>query len=76
MADQYDVFCGLDVGKEAHHACALDRQGRRLFDAPLPQDEARLLSVFGRLTEHRQVLGRGSISPTRSARCRSQWPVR
>lgn len=56
MADQYDVFCGLDVGKEAHHACALDTDGRRLFDAPLPQDEARLRDLFARLSSHGRVL--------------------
>jgi len=49
VADQYDVFCGLDVGKEAHHACALDVQGRRVFDAALPQNEARLRDLFTRL---------------------------
>jgi len=31
MADReqfYEVFCGIDVGKENHHACALDGAGR------------------------------------------------
>jgi transposase len=46
----------LDVGKEAHHACALDQTGRRLFDAALPQDEARLRELFARLGEHGPVL--------------------
>ena len=41
MNDEYAVFCGLDVGKQAHHACALDPAGKRVFDAPLPQDETR-----------------------------------
>ncbi len=31
----YAVFCGLDVGKIAHHAVALDPVGARLHDAPL-----------------------------------------
>ncbi len=52
----YMVFCGLDVGKEAHHACALDPDGRRLFDAALPQDEARLRDLLTRLGEHGRVL--------------------
>jgi transposase len=52
----YAVFCGLDVGKQAHHACALDPGGRRLFDAELPQDEARLTGLLQRLQQHGPVL--------------------
>ncbi|WP_448643013.1 hypothetical protein [Geodermatophilus sp. URMC 63] len=33
----YAVFCGLDVGKIAHHAVALNPAGARLNDAALPQ---------------------------------------
>ena len=43
------VWCGLDVGKEEHHACALAADGRRLFDKALPQDEGRLREVFAAL---------------------------
>jgi len=56
MTTEYTVFCGLDVGKEAHHACALDPDGRRLFDAPLPQDEGRLRDLFDRLAQRGPVL--------------------
>ena len=56
MTTEYKVFCGLDVGKEAHHACALDPDGRRLFDAALPQDEARLKDLFARLGQYGSVL--------------------
>lgn len=52
----YDVFLGLDVGKEEHHACALDHNGQRLHDKPLPQDESRLRELFTRLSDHGQVL--------------------
>jgi hypothetical protein len=52
----YAVFCGLDVGKIAHHAVALDPAGARLHDAPLPQDEARLRQLFGDLQAHGPVL--------------------
>ena len=51
-----DVFLGLDVGKEEHHARALDHNGKRLHDKPLPQDEARLRDLFTRLGGHGQVL--------------------
>lgn len=33
-----DIWCGLDVGRQAHRACALDAAGRRVFDKELPQD--------------------------------------
>lgn len=56
MSVEYAVWCGLDVGKEAHHACALDGAGQRLFDAGLPQDEAELRVLFTRLSEHGRVL--------------------
>lgn len=50
------VWCGLDVGKEEHHACALAADGTRLFDKPLPQDEGRLREVFTGLQSHGTVL--------------------
>jgi len=52
----YAVYCGLDVGKQAHHACALDPAGNRVFDAELPQDEARLRTLFAQLLTHGPVL--------------------
>jgi transposase len=50
------VFCGVDVAKEAHHAVALDREGRRLADRPLPNDEAALRALFADLATHGPVL--------------------
>lgn len=52
----FAVFCGLDVGKSAHHACALNPTGQRLHDKPLPNDEAALTEVFERLAAHGRVL--------------------
>ena len=52
----YAVFCGLDVGKGEHHACALDPGGKKLYDRALPNDEAALLEVLTRLSEHGSVL--------------------
>ena len=54
--DDYGVFLGLDVGKSDHHAVALDQDGKRLHDAPLPNSEARLLELFAKLAEHGPVL--------------------
>ncbi|MBB5510871.1 Ethanolamine utilization protein EutJ (predicted chaperonin) [Paraburkholderia sp. JPY681] len=31
-----DVFVGVDVGKGHHHAVALDRNGKRLYNKALP----------------------------------------
>ena len=50
------VWCGLDVGNQEHHACALAADGRRLFDKALPQDEGRLREVFAGLQAHGAVL--------------------
>ncbi|MGH3621309.1 MAG: IS110 family transposase [Sciscionella sp.] len=53
---EYRVFCGLDVGKAEHHACALDPSGKRLHDKPLPNDQAALIEVFDRLSIQGRVL--------------------
>lgn len=54
--DDVDVFIGLDVGKGEHHAVALDRTGKRLFDKALPNDEARLRAVLDQLAGHGLIL--------------------
>lgn len=54
--DPFDVFVGLDVGKECHHATALNSAGKRLHDKALPQDETTLREVFAKLTGHGSVL--------------------
>jgi hypothetical protein len=53
---EYAVFCGIDVGKDAHHAVALDGSGKRLHDKALPQDETALRALFERLQTHGPVL--------------------
>lgn len=37
--ESIDVFIGLDVGKDEHHAVAVDWTGTKLFDKALPNDE-------------------------------------
>ena len=56
MTAGFEVWCGLDVGKLSHHACALGKEGQRLFDGSLPQDETRLRELFDRLARHGRVL--------------------
>lgn len=55
-ATRYDVFCGLDVGKSEHHACALAPDGTRVHDKPLPNDEPALVAVFSALQKRGKVL--------------------
>jgi transposase len=54
--ESVEVFVGLDVGKEAHHAVALDRKGKRLLDSALPNDESKLRALIGKLKQHGQIL--------------------
>jgi hypothetical protein len=56
MDEGYGICCGLDVGKSEHHATALDPAGRKAFDKPLPQDEAKLRELFAGLQRHGRVL--------------------
>ena len=51
-----EVFCGVDVARETHHAVAVDRAGRRLADRPLPNDETALRELFTELAEHGRLL--------------------
>lgn len=55
-ADEIAVFCGLDVGKDEHHATALDPTGKRLHDKKLANTEPELRELFTSLTEHGPVL--------------------
>ena len=52
----YAVYIGLDVGKQAHHACALNVDGTRLHDKPLPQDESSLRGLLTELGTHGRLL--------------------
>lgn len=52
----YAIFVGLDVGKGEHHATALNPEGQRVHDRPLPQDEDALRSLFVTLAERGRVL--------------------
>lgn len=57
--DQHEavqVFLGVDVGKGAHHAVALNRAGKRLLDSSLPNDETKLRALIAKLKEHGPVL--------------------
>ena len=51
-----DVFIGVDVGKSNHHAVALDREGKKLLDKALPQDEGKLREIIASLARHGTLL--------------------
>jgi transposase len=53
---RYDIYCGIDVGKSAHHAIALTADGRRILSRDLPQDETMLRALFSELAAHGSVL--------------------
>lgn len=52
--DAIDVF--VDVGKGQHHAVALDRNGKRLYNKALPNDEAKLRALIAELKTHGRLL--------------------
>ncbi len=54
--DAADVFVGVDVGKGQHHAVALDRNGKRLYNKALPNDEAKLRTLIAELKTHGRLL--------------------
>jgi len=54
--DCVDVFIGVDVGKDGHHAVALDKSGNRLLDRALPNDEDELRQILQDLGSHGRLL--------------------
>ncbi len=51
--ESVQVFIGVDVG-EYHHAVAINRSGKRLFDKALPNDENKLRSLISDLKQRYQ----------------------
>jgi hypothetical protein len=72
--DSIEVFCGVDVAREIHHAVAVDRSGRRLADRALPNDETALRRLFTELADHGQLLVVVD-QPASIGRWRSRWPA-
>ena len=59
-----EVFIGIDVGKSEHWATALSRDGQKVLDRALPNDEERLRALYKKLADHE---GRPSSSGTKPA---------
>jgi transposase len=55
-AVRIEVFCGIDVARETHHAVAMDASGRVLVDRALPNDEAALRALFAGLAARGRLL--------------------
>ena len=51
-----EVFIGIDVGKSEHWATALSRDGRKVLDKALPNDEERLRALYEKLADHGNLL--------------------
>jgi transposase len=50
--DEVDVWIGLDVGKDEHYADVLDDDGQPLFGRAVVNDEAALVALLDRASEH------------------------
>ena len=51
-----DIFLGLDVGKTDHWACATTKDGTKIWNKTLPNDEDKMVSVYQNLTAQGTVL--------------------
>ena len=54
--EDIDVFIGIDVGKSEHWATALSRDGQKVLDRALPNDEERLRALYKKLASHGSLL--------------------
>lgn len=53
---KYELFCGLDVGKETHHATVLTRDGKKIVDRVVANGETQLRELFERLQADGNIL--------------------
>jgi len=51
-----EIFLGLDVGKTGHWACAVTKDGTKIWNRTLPNDEAKLTKVYQELSAKGTVL--------------------
>ena len=54
--EDIEVFIGIDVGKSEHWATALSRDGRKVLERALPNDEERLRALYKKLADHGSLL--------------------
>ena len=52
MEREFDISCGVDVGKWSHHFTAIDRRtGEILLDEKVGQDEGEIRGALSRILE-------------------------
>jgi len=51
-----DIFLGLDVEKTDHWTCAVTKDGTKIWNKTLPNDETKLVSVYQNLSAKGTVL--------------------
>ncbi|MFC8302297.1 IS110 family transposase [Specibacter sp. NPDC057265] len=56
ITDDIQIFLGLDVGKTDHWACAVTKDGTKIWNRTLPNDEAKLTTVYQALSAKGTVL--------------------
>ncbi|MDE1675382.1 IS110 family transposase [Nocardia gipuzkoensis] len=48
MSVRPKIWVGIDVGKQSHHACAVDETGKTMFSQKLGNDQAAIEAVIAR----------------------------
>ncbi|MBL1080346.1 IS110 family transposase [Nocardia sp. 2] len=48
MKSRAEIWVGIDVGKDAHHACAVDDTGKTVFSQKLGNDQAAIEALIAR----------------------------
>lgn len=56
ITNDVQIFLGLDVGKTDHWACAVTKDGAKIWNRTLPNDEAKLTAVYQDLSAKGTVL--------------------
>ncbi|MFF0501972.1 IS110 family transposase [Nocardia aobensis] len=51
MNSRPEIWVGIDVGKAAHHACAVDETGKTLFSQRIDNDQAAIEALIARAGE-------------------------
>ncbi|MFD1377576.1 transposase [Micrococcus antarcticus] len=56
ISTDIEIFLGLDVGKTDHWACAVTKDGTKIWNKTLPNDKTILVTVYQNLSAQGTVL--------------------
>lgn len=56
ITDDIPIFLGLDVGKGGHWACTITKDGTKIWNKDLPNDDAKVTTVYQNLRAKGTVL--------------------